>query len=224
MTLRPHRVQRRVVQAVLSERWSPDEVADILDRSGIAALPEEIPAGPRDLDALMQELEPFVRLYRILQERLDTAGALALVRLAIVRSGLVSHASEPAAHAVTIEAGAGRSTEVRPLNLVTPPPPGFAMTQEALDRGFAAAMAHFSCEGRLLVYAPDEVRFSITMCHWCTVMERLAAPELIEFFCETDERFMDGHPTHELRLATTIGRGGQTCEFRFARRTGSRAP
>ena len=92
------------------------------------------------------------------------------------------------------------------------------MPRDALRRAFDTAMAHFSCSGELLVYTADEVRFRITACNWCTAMQRLAAPELIEFFCETDERFMDGHPTHQLRLGTTIGRGGSRCEFQFTRK------
>lgn len=228
MTLRPNRVQPRVVQAILSEVLGQEAAARILEDAGIAGLPDHLPSAPRDLDALTAELAPFVRLYRVLQERIDTRSALALVRRAIIESGIVTHGADVAAQQAAIAAGgqarrphdAGGVETLRgePLNLVSPPPPGFSMPPEALQSAFDLAMQHFSCAGELLTYTPEEVRFHITGCNWCKAMERSGAPELIEFFCETDEHFMDGHPTHRLRLPTTIGRGGRRCEFQFVRR------
>jgi hypothetical protein len=48
-------------------------------------------------------------------------------------------------------------------------------------------------------------------------MQASGAPELIAFFCETDERFMDGHPTHQLIRPTAIGVGDDQCDFQFVR-------
>ncbi|MCL6554666.1 MAG: L-2-amino-thiazoline-4-carboxylic acid hydrolase, partial [Firmicutes bacterium] len=102
-----------------------------------------------------------------------------------------------------------------PLNVTSPPPAGFTASPEALERRFATAMQFFSCEGQLLAYTPAEVRFHITSCNWVRAMERAGAPELIPFFCETDERFMDGHPTHRLVRPTAIGLGDDHCDFQF---------
>ena len=76
-------------------------------------------------------------------------------------------------------------------------------------------MAHFSCEGQLIEYTPQRVQFHITSCNWCTAMRNAGAPELISFICETDERFMDNHPTHRLRRPTAIGLGDSHCDFQF---------
>ncbi|MGQ0569677.1 MAG: L-2-amino-thiazoline-4-carboxylic acid hydrolase [Armatimonadota bacterium] len=223
MKLRPNRVQPSVVQAILSEALGQEAAAAILKHAGIAGLPDHVPSGPRDLDLLAAELAPFVRLYRTLQERIDTKSALALVRRAIIESGLVTHSADVTAQQTAVAAGRQEeyphtAREVEPLNLVSPPPPGFSMPPEALQSAFNLAMQYFSCTGELLTYTAEEVRFHITGCNWCRAMERLGAPELIEFFCETDEHFMDTHPTHRLRLPSTIGRGGHRCEFQFVRK------
>jgi L-2-amino-thiazoline-4-carboxylic acid hydrolase len=49
-------------------------------------------------------------------------------------------------------------------------------------------------------------------------MHAEGTPELIVFFCETDERFMDGHPTHRLERPTAIGLGDACCDFQFVRK------
>jgi len=203
-------VQPRVCREAVAEALGDDAAAAILQHTAIADLPEWVSVGPRDLQALSAELDPFVRLYRLLLERTDRATALAIVRRAIVDSGAVGHAYE----AVVRRGPAGEG-----LNLTSPPPAGFQASPDELERGFTAAMRQFSCEGRLLAYTPDVVRFHVTGCNWCRAMEQAEAPELIDFFCETDERFMDHHPTHRLELAGTIGRGQSHCDFHFVRRT-----
>lgn len=102
-----------------------------------------------------------------------------------------------------------------PLNLTSPPPEGFSMSDTDLQAGFDLAMAHFSCEGRLIEYTPQRVQFHVTGCNWCAAMQNAGAPELIPFICETDERFMDNHPTHRLRRPTAIGLGHTHCDFQF---------
>jgi hypothetical protein len=209
--LRPNRVQARVCRQAIAEVLGDETAAAILRQAAITDLPESLPAAPRDLSALSKELQPFVDLYRALLSRTNRETALSIVRRAIVHSGAVSHAHAAAAPRAAAEEG---------LSLTSPPPPGFRSTPEELERGFAMAMDFFSCEGRLLAYTPEVVRFHVTDCNWCRAMEQAGAPELIEFFCETDERFMDHHPTHRLELPTTIGRGGSHCDFRFVPQRG----
>ncbi len=208
-TRRPNRVQPRVCRQAVAEALGDDTAAAILQQAAIADLSEWAAVGPRDLQALSAELDPFVRLYRLLLQRTDRATALAIVRRAIVESGAVGHAHDAVAQRGAAEEG---------LNLTSPPHAGFQASPDELERAFTTAMRQFSCEGRLLAYTPDVVRFHVTDCNWCRAMEQAGAPELIEFFCETDERFMDYHPTHRLELAGTIGRGHPHCDFHFVRR------
>ena len=79
-------------------------------------------------------------------------------------------------------------------------------------------MQFFSCRGRLFEYTPEHVRFHIIGCNWVNAMEEAGTPELIPFFCEADERFMDDHPTHRLVRPTAIGLGDTHCDFRFVRK------
>jgi hypothetical protein len=183
--------------------------AVVVEETAIAGLPEWVAVGPRDLAALAAELDPFVRLYRVLLGRTDRATALAVARRAIVESGAVGHA-----HAAVAQ----RRGDQEGLNLTSPPPTGFQTSADELEHRFALAMRQFSCEGRLLAYTSETVHFHITDCNWCRAMQAAQAPELIDFFCETDERFMDHHPTHRLELPVTIGRGHAYCDFRFVRR------
>jgi L-2-amino-thiazoline-4-carboxylic acid hydrolase len=170
-----------------------------------------ITAGPRDLDQLQAELAPFVALYRSLLRHVDREAALAIMRRAIIESGMVSH-SDDAVQPAQPQSGP------QPLTLTSPPPQGASFTPAELAEGFALAMASFSCEGELLAYDHEFVRFTITNCNWCRALERLDAPELITYVCETDEHFMDGHPTHRLYRPTALGRGDTCCDFQFVRR------
>jgi hypothetical protein len=181
--------------------------------AGVANLPESLPAGPRDLAALTAELHPFVVVYRVLLQQCERECALAIMRVAIIDSGRTSHsAAQEAQTSLTISPD-------QPLVLTSPPPPNFQALPENLQSGFDLAMQFFSCEGQLLSYTPDLVRFTITDCNWCRAMQQSGAPELIPFFCETDERFMDGHPTHQLIRPTAIGVGDDQCDFQFVRRS-----
>jgi hypothetical protein len=196
-----------VVSATLGEATANN----ILVESGVDDLPDELPSGPRDLEALARELQPFVDLYRVLLKHTDREMALQIMRRAIIESGAVSHASD-ATPSQPPPAGGG---DVRPLNLTSPPPEGFVMSDGDMQESFKLAMAYFSCEGELLAYSPERVRFRVTSCNWCKAMQNAGAPELIAFICETDERFMDNHPTHRLRRPTAIGLGDDFCDFQF---------
>jgi hypothetical protein len=223
--MRPNRVQKQVCRQALAGALGEAEAEAVLRQTGIADLPDVLPARPRDLDALLKELQPFVDLYRAVLARADREVALAVARRAIVESGLQSHAHDAesqqtagaapqaAAHAQSAAPGGGHG-----LNLTSPPPPGFRASPEIMRREFAVAMSFFSCEGNLLAYTPDYVRFHITGCNWCRAMERAGTPELIPFFCETDERFMDQHPTHRLDRPTAIGLGDSHCDFQYVPR------
>jgi hypothetical protein len=208
--MRPHRVQKAVCRRAVAEALGEAEAEAVLREAGIATLPDVLPTAPRDLEALGRELQPFVDLYRAVRGRAGGEVALAVARRAIVESGRVSHA-RAAERQRTADEPDG------PLDVTSPPPPGFAASPEALGRRFEIAMRFFSCEGRLLAYTSEEVRFHITSCNWVRAMERAGAPELIPFFCETDERFMDGHPTHRLVRPTAIGLGDERCDFQFVR-------
>jgi hypothetical protein len=180
----------------------------ILAASGIAALPALLPSGPRDFDALASELQPFVELYRALVSQAGRQAALAIVRQAIVDSGLLSHAAEggdPESHA----------DEPQPLTLTSPPAAPLDVPGQELQARFDLAMRFFSCQGTLLEYSPERVHFQVNECNWCGAMRAAGAPELIPFFCETDERFMDQHPTHRLSRPAAIGLGDACCDFRF---------
>ena len=221
--MRPNRVQPKVCLQVLQDALGEQLASDILRESGVDQLPTLLPSTPRDLDALARELQPFVNLYRCLQQYTDQENALRLIRVCIIQSGLVSHSADQE----RLEIGDSRLIAESPnsnlqshnlqspLNLTSPPPAGFAMSDEDLQAGFALAMAHFSCEGRLIEYTPQLVQFHITGCNWCAAMRNAGAPELISFICETDERFMDNHPTHRLRRPTAIGLGDSHCDFQF---------
>ncbi len=227
--MRPNRVQKQVCRHAIAAALGEVEAEAVLRQTGIADLPDLLPAGPRDLDTLLKELQPFVDLYRAVLARADREVALTVARRAIVDSGLQSHAhdaqSQPAG--VSPPAAAQPQTAVpgegHGLNLTSPPPPGFRASPEVLRREFDVAMDFFSCEGDLLAYTPDYVRFHITGCNWCRAMERAGAPELIPFFCETDERFMDHHPTHRLDRPTAIGLGDTRCDFQYVPRTAGKS-
>jgi len=214
--LRPHRVQKQACWSAVAQVLGQEAADALLRETGIAGLPDLLPDGPRDLTALSRELQPFVDLYRAVGARAGREAALAVARQAIVRSAIAGFASEDDALRREV-AGGGRPAQPR-LNLTGPPPPGFRAAAEELGRRFAASMRFFSCEGELAEYTPGRVRFYITHCNWVRAMQQAGAPELAPFFCESDERFMDGHPTHRLERPTAIGLGDGRCEFRFVPR------
>jgi hypothetical protein len=209
--MRPNRVQPAVCRAIIVEALGPVIAEAIIIESGVAALPAQLPSGPRDLGQLQAELAPFVALYRALLERVDRESALVLIRRAIIESGFIAHHDDVTQLQQPLPGP-------QPLTLTSPPPPEAHFSPKELTTGFALAMASFSCEGELLAYSHEMVRFKVTNCNWCRALERLGAPELIAFVCETDERFMDGHPTHTLRRPTAIGLGHDCCDFQFMRR------
>jgi hypothetical protein len=220
--IRPNRVQKRACRKAVAEALGDAAADAVLRETRIADLPDLLPSGPRNLDALLRELQPFVDLYHAVLARADRDVALAVARQAIVQSGLESHAHDAGVQREEFLQGtpvAPEPQEARGLNLTSPPPQGFRAGPEDLQRGFEVAMSFFSCEGRLLAYTPDFVRFHVTGCNWCRAMERAGAPELIPFFCETDERFMDDHPTHQLVRPTAIGLGDTHCDFQFIPRS-----
>jgi L-2-amino-thiazoline-4-carboxylic acid hydrolase len=202
-----NRFHAGVCQRVLAAELGAAAAARICTEAGVADLPTVLPAGPRDFDALARELQPFVDLYRSLLGHTSREAALALIRACIIDSGSVSHSAEASASEA--------AHTPQPLTLTSPPPAGFSMPDDEMQAGFDLAMRFFSCEGELLNYTPEHVRFHVTQCNWCEAMRAAQAPELIPFFCETDERFMDAHPTHRLVRPTAIGLGHTHCDFQF---------
>ena len=214
--LRPNRVQKAVCREAVAEALGAPAADAVLRETGIVKLVDMVPAGPRDLDALTAELQPFVDLYRAMLKRTDRDTTLRVVRRAIIQSGVNSHAHDVVAQP---EAPGGKG-----LMLTSPPPPGFRATKEELAEQFDVAMSFFSCQGHLLAYTPEYVRFHITGCNWVRAMQAAGAPELIPFFCETDERFMDHHPTHRLVRPTAIGLGDDHCDFEYVPRSAATTP
>lgn len=213
IAMRLNRVQPAVCRRVLTEALGETEAEAILRRTGVALLPALLPSRPRDLPALSLELQPFVDLYRALQRVRPQDVALQLIRMCIIESGLASHAADQDEGTQAQDNATDESES--PLNVTSPPPIGFTATPQALQRGFDVAMQYFSCDGVLFEYSPQRVHFHITGCNWCKAMQNADAPELISFICETDERFMDNHPTHRLRRDTAIGLGHSHCDFLF---------
>jgi len=218
---RPNRVQGSVCRRALADALGEAAAEAVIRETGIDQLPERLPLGPRDLDALGRELQPFVDLYRAVLARSDRETALRVARDAILESGRVSHAGDASAQREAVTSGAPAASA---MNLTSPPPQGFQASPEELERQFDEGMSYFSCRGRLLAYTPDYVRFHITDCNWVRAMQRAGAPELIPFFCETDERFMDGHPTHRLIRPTAIGLGDDHCDFQYVPRSAETTP
>lgn len=218
--MRANRVQKAVCRRAVADALGEAAAEAVMRETGIDSLPERLPVGARDLDTLGRELRPFVDLYRAVLARSDRETALRVARHAIVESGRVSHAGDASAQREVVTAGdAGAG-----LNLTSPPPQGFQASPEELEKQFEEGMSYFSCRGRLLAYTPDYVRFHITDCNWVRAMQRAGAPELIPFFCETDERFMDGHPTHRLIRPTAIGLGDDHCDFQYVPRSAEATP
>ena len=210
--MRTNRFQSTVCRSILSAELGAERAEALLIESGADMRPALLPSGPRDLAALSAELKPFVDVYRALQRSMPQARALALIRDCVIESGKDSHSSEATPQPEPAQ-------EAPPLNLTSPPKPGFALPGQELERRFQTAMRFFSCEGELDHYTPQSVRFFVTQCNWCEAMKRASAPELIPIFCETDERFMDDHPTHKLVRPTAIGLGGKRCDFQFVPRS-----
>ncbi|MGH2405728.1 MAG: L-2-amino-thiazoline-4-carboxylic acid hydrolase [bacterium] len=218
---RPNRVQASVCRRAVVDALGEAAAEAVMRETGIDRLPESLPLGPRDLETLGRELQPFVDLYRVVLARSDRETALRVARYAILESGRVSHAGDASAQRKAVTAG---TTAAAGLNLTSPPPPGFQASPEEIERQFDVGMSYFSCQGRLLAYTPDYVRFHITDCNWVRAMQRAGVPELIPFFCETDERFMDGHPTHRLVRPTAIGLGDDHCDFQYIPRSAKTPP
>lgn len=224
--LRPNRVQKTVCREAVAEALGDAAADEVLRETGIVNLLDMLPAGPRDLEVLREELQPFVDLYRVLLARTDRETALRVTRRAIIESGVTSHAHDAVTQG---RASGGRPAMHQPmapeppsgkgLKLTSPPPVGFQASAEDLARQFEVAMSYFSCTGTLLAYTPEYVRFHITGCNWVRAMQAAGAPELIPFFCETDERFMDHHPTHRLVRPTAIGLGDEHCDFHYVPRS-----
>lgn len=219
--LRPNRVQKAVCREAVAAQLGVDAAEAVLAETGISGLPDHLPDGPRDLATLARELQPFVDLYRAVMTRAGNAVALSVARQCIVRSAAVGFSRDAE---VQRDEVAGATERVGGLNLTSPPPPGFRASAEDLQRRFEVAMGFFSCEGRLIEYTPARVRFHVTGCNWVRAMQQAGAPELIRFFCESDERFMDGHPTHRLDRPTAIGLGDTHCDFQFVPKDGKGEP
>lgn len=63
-----------------------------------------------------------------------------------------------------------------------------------------------------------EYRMDILECPYCRYFTELGCPELTKIFCENDERTYGDLPGLEFIRKTTLGKGGDRCDF-YIRRT-----
>ena len=106
--MRLNRVQPAACRAAITERLGAAIAEQVLAATGIANLPAILPSGPRDFAALAAELQPFVHLYRELEQRAGRTTALEIARRAIIDSGLASHTAEETSGGQQPQPGAGQ--------------------------------------------------------------------------------------------------------------------
>ena len=58
-----------------------------------------------------------------------------------------------------------------------------------------------------------EYRMDIVACPYCRYFTELGCPELTRIFCENDERTYGGLPGLQFIRTTTLGTGGERCDF-----------
>ncbi len=60
-----------------------------------------------------------------------------------------------------------------------------------------------------------EYRMDILACPYCKYFTELGCPELTKIFCENDERGYGNLPGLKFERKTTLGKGGDRCDFYF---------
>lgn len=61
----------------------------------------------------------------------------------------------------------------------------------------------------------DEYRMDILACPYCKYFTELGCPELTKIFCDNDERGYGNLPGLKFERKTTLGKGGDHCDFYF---------
>lgn len=88
-------------------------------------------------------------------------------------------------------------------------------------RGFCLVMKAFPAQGWTIDYienSPQSIAFNITDCYYHEVLTQLGTPELTRVFCRADDAMAEHFPP-EIRFerSTTIGKGGELCDFCYKR-------
>ena len=85
--------------------------------------------------------------------------------------------------------------------------------------GFKFVMKAFPAQGWTIDYlenSPQSIAFNITHCYYHEVLTRLGTPELTRVFCTADDAMAENFPSCILfERSTTIGKGGEYCDFRY---------
>ncbi|NOY97744.1 MAG: L-2-amino-thiazoline-4-carboxylic acid hydrolase [Chloroflexi bacterium] len=80
---------------------------------------------------------------------------------------------------------------------------------------------NFPAEGweiEWLEVSREQVAFNMHSCFYLDALTRYGAPELTPVFCGLDDLIYDGVSPHlRWQRSTTLGRGGERCDFRFIR-------
>jgi len=84
-------------------------------------------------------------------------------------------------------------------------------------RGFKPVMKAFPAKGWTIEYlenSPQCIAFNITHCYYQEVLTRLGRPELTGVFCRADDAMAEHFPPQvRFERSTTIGKGGELCDF-----------
>jgi predicted ArsR family transcriptional regulator len=144
-----------------------------------------------------QQAAPLLLLYRTLKERLgDETKALEIARAAALAGG--------------------RAFLARTLGKLD------RATLDALDddgrQRFADDKAYqfFNATLRWEHIGADEVRFTVTACHFPRLCAAVGMPELAPLFCETDAAYFGSvEPDVVLERPHTLATGGESCPFRL---------
>jgi hypothetical protein len=89
-------------------------------------------------------------------------------------------------------------------------------------RGFELVMKAFPSPAWKFEYlekSPQRVAFNITRCFYFDVLTQLGTPELTRVFCRADDAMAEHFPPEiQFKRNTTIGKGGEFCDFQYIKR------
>lgn len=85
--------------------------------------------------------------------------------------------------------------------------------------GFRLVMKAFPSPSWTIDYlenSPQKVEFNITRCFYFDALTKLGFPELTRVFCRADDAMAEHFPPDiRFERSTTIGKGGDFCDFRY---------
>lgn len=114
-----------------------------------------------------------------------------------------------------------RLTILKQTRLLFSPLEWFQNPFPLFRRGFSLVMKAFPAQGWTIDYLennPQSIAFNITHCYYHEVLTQLGTPELTRVFCRADDAMAEHFPP-EIRFerSTTIGKGGELCDFCYKR-------